>query len=372
MKLTPFVSLSLVVASLPAQTTHTTTASNLQATVDFAKPGDVILVSGTYRTLISITIAKPLHIHAVGTGVEVFAFSGIKISNIPRGSTMVLQGMTTARIEVTATQGHVLLAGITQSRNIGINDISRCAQVAIEDCVLYGGTTIDRSTVFVSRSKVVGLHASPYSPLSASPALDVRNSAVYVGDCTLQGGSSQSTRNPSPFGAPAGAIDGTSSLHLAGTSSCIAGRGVLYQTSAIEGTGDLTYDPSTVLTPFNQAPPVGASVRATQRHLPITMITRAAIGQLARAQLRGAAGDPFLLFVGWPGPGVPLGGIHGKLWLAAPVHLISGALDSGGGFEVSFVVPNVPALRARQFRWQGGTLHKGAAVWGHPATESHR
>ena len=71
--------------SLPAQATIRVNGPNLQAAIAAAKPGDILLVSGTFSALFRITINKPLFIHGM-PGARIYVVQGLDIGSIPAGS----------------------------------------------------------------------------------------------------------------------------------------------------------------------------------------------------------------------------------------------------------------------------------------------
>ncbi len=292
-----------------AQVTWNIQARQLPATILRASAGDVLRVTGK-GTFASLTISKPLFIHG-HLGAEINSWTGLSIDKIPSGKQVVLQGFKVGNaITAKNCKGSILLADVKTS----MMTLNNCKEVAIEACV---GTTlfVDRSTVFVSGSTLVGRSFNPRAAGAALPAVITRNSSVLIADSSLTGGSHLSSTGSifgPPVGASAIALSGSGqTLQLSGNTVCNAGLGPKKPVDAVFGSGTVVYDPGVRFVPTRKGAALARGLKGIKRSVPVTTITRAKIGEMATVALRGVRATPFALFLGRPGASFSIPGVLG-------------------------------------------------------------
>lgn len=364
-----FATCAALTAALASQNTIIVNDGALQAAIDAAVPGDILLVRPALLGFQSLRIDKPLAIHCdVGFRcLSVF----VEVSNIPAGSRLVLQGLDASggSLSVTGCAGSVLLAGLTlaSTRPVSVQD---CADVAIEDSRLGAGLHAERSVVLVHGSTLHGVDSQAHFSSATTPAVRARDAEVGLSDCVLVGGSQtvSSTAEPSSSAL----LLESATARLAGTSSLAAGSG-LWQgnVDAVAGTGALTHDDRIPLVPLHNGAPIGSGVAGTVLRIPVVSITRSAIGTTTTFTAQGEPGGLFGLALGIPGPRFTVPGIVGAGRIAHFTAMATGSFDGQGSFSFSFPVPDDPILRAWIFRWQAVATVGAQIVWSEPATEAH-
>jgi hypothetical protein len=367
----------------------------LQATVDDVRvqSGDILRVRGGSYSPTTIT-SKALHVLAEGT-VEL---QQLIVQGIPAQATLSLLGLRMIGIPGTGAAtpsfvvrqcagGVVAVHCVVLGRQEAPSTAAQVRAVTVVDraslfadwCVFGGtggrvataqgeflpatGLNATNATVTLAYSQLAGGHG--IGQLAAgqdgAAAVSAAASMVYVAHCYVRGGVGgtptfgiQCPLVPGGRGAPAIESAG-SELLISGATQIWAGPSPLplcpgrVPTSAIEGTGVITFHPATFLQPNPGAPGVDPRFTLVHRTLVALVAQQTSVlpGMIARWDHYGAAGTwvfTLLSQLAWttvPHPFLP-GGLH----VDPTVALVTGPLlvPGSGALPLGFQVPSSPHL----------------------------
>ncbi|HEX5051280.1 MAG TPA: hypothetical protein VFZ65_05875 [Planctomycetota bacterium] len=366
-----FAQATLVVDSLGGPGVFTT----LQAAVQAASPGDLVLVVPTGDYDFALTVDKGLAIVGSGPGPTVF-HGTLHVFGLPANQRCVLRRLS-ANALLFAQPGTVW--------------IDQCAgDVVLDDVVLGSPTTISAwSPAFaINDSNRVSMHAStclgnPAAAMSSSrfaasetaflgtagsalaapgPGLNAYGSEVRLSNCSLVGGSAS-------FGLVAGnglnlgvAFGVSSSAHVSG-GSLVGGASPGGQMSAaVLWSGSLLEIDSAVAVGGPIVGPFAVQERGR------ASLALAPIGQAGSAGFDGPAAAFGVLAASLPAPPVATG--FGELWLD-PQNLVVLAFGSVP-LQVPVTMPSGAATFADVLAVQGLLFHQGNVVLSNPIRSAVR
>jgi len=364
-----FFAPAVAVAALAAQNTIIVNDGGVQAAIDAASPGDVLLVRPASVLFVALRIDKPLAIH-FDAGFQMLGRS-IDVTSVPAGTSLVLQGLRANGVTFTVTNcaGSVLLAGAEVHATTAVT-VRNCDDFAVEDSLLACGVVAENSHVLVHGSTLEGFDSVPHYSVSTGPGLLARRSDVGISESRLDGGD-QLTTSPFDPSSPALLLD-AATVRIARQSTLVAGSGLWTgDVDAIAGTGTLSHDDRIVLLPLHNGAPIASGVAASVRRIPTMAIARSAIGTTTTFTAHGEPNGAMGLLLGFPGPAFTLPGILGAGRIARFTVVTTAAFDGQGRFGFSFAVPNDPVLRAFTFRWQAVATLGANLVWSEPTSEAH-
>lgn len=180
--------------------------SEIQAAIDAARDGDVILVrAGGYR---QIVVDKPLRI--LGDGADAVRIGGngfgVRIRDIGQGEELVLSGMTVRAvlsqlslptIALDDCPGTVVLQGIVapaSSFTVGVQAVN-CARAFLLDCDITGGVPgaigavlAQNSELWIDDSRITGVSTTEIFRALATPGVEVIASTLHVWRSRIRGG----------------------------------------------------------------------------------------------------------------------------------------------------------------------------------------
>lgn len=337
-------------------------------------PGSVLIVRAGDH--IGFRTSKPLHVlgeDGARIGATLLGGDAV-IEDLPSGSSFSLRnfafpGGTSIKVRLLRCAGTVLLEKLVADTSGGFGfaqgvAAEDCAQVVVRDCAFHTWLPLEafRSSVLVDASTLRGKDAFffPHAPFLASPGLRASGGAtVWLSRCDVRGGDGGRDIGVFADDAPAIAVDGATLWIAAGATGNTLSAGQSSEPApvpAIAGSatngGVLELDPNVALIPHAGAPPI-ANVTTTITPLPSLHASGARRGGTVDVDLVTPAGDALLLFVGLPGPPIPLAALRGSVWLD-PLTLVFVAAGTQGStpFRVVVPVPDDPRLLGARFGWQ--------------------
>lgn len=339
--------------------------TTIEAAVSAAAAGDrVRVLAGSYR---GASIDKPIAV--VGdTGAEIavdLSHPGFTLTGIAPGDVATLHGfvfpspMGTA-LTVTNCPGRVVLSElqIDTGPSIYAASITDAAALTMDNCEYTMLTQITRSKVLATRCVF-----RPGSFFNAS-ALNVASSTMTLVQSQVL--------VPTTLGIHAvTCLDSTIELRGTATQEIKSGYrfvrgGQIVPMPAIRATGNcgLIADPDVTLSPIR---PTGFVVETT-RELSWLTAQGGQIGSTVELNLGSQSGDGFAVFVGLPGPALPLAS-WGDVWLDTRflLQIASGTLPASTEVQITRVVPNTPSFVGLGLTYQAVTgatpsLTNGASI----------
>lgn len=254
----------------------------------------------------------------------------------------------TVPLHVTDAEGLVLLDGVRGAGNQGVQlTVRNCRRVSLRGCELRGmfnpsvaceGADVCFESCWLGREDTT----------SGQTGLQQRGGALQLVDCRVDGGGSF-------FGQGGAAVDTDGDLRVFGSSALRGG----FSTNlgfAIAGTGVVRLEPSVQLSGAN--PPLDPRLRVTVAPMPRLTGTADPTSGAVTIDLHGPVGHAAAVFVGLPGPRLPL--LRDAVWLAPSLVLrLSGVPQQGA--PLSFRTSPLRSLAPLGFclGWQAATLDSG-------------
>lgn len=362
-----------------AGSTHT----DVQAAVDAAAPGAVILVRpGIYQPFEvrgkGVTIQneerfRPWVVHRPSS-----ARSPVRIADVPSGQTAALNGLTLLEgpgvLEIRDCAGLVTVEELRAPAGGGLSILDSSRVVVRRSQIWRGLPAIDiqRSRVTLEAVECAGIDVEGLTRIPASVALRILDADVTLVDCIVTSGTNLPAQNSLSADLPMIPIqvfDG--SLELLGITRVamapVSGAG----SSAIEGAfsrGSLAIGPDVVLQPSPGRPAYnGTATRLPAR--PALTVSYVGPGAGVRALLRGPVGAAYTIYLGVPGPAIVGGGVLGGFELVPQLtsSLASGVIPPSGPARDDRLlnVPNDPALAGASLglqAWVASTATTSAAL----------
>lgn len=359
------LALCLLLAPLAAQTTRVVDAlggagtfPTLQAAVQAAAPGDVILVLPTGVYDFTLTTNKGVTI--LGTGPTPVSFHGtLVVSGLPANDRFAMRHFASApapqtgSLAVSHSQGltvleDLVLYGLPGPQNLGVGlAVTDSPQVAIRDSICAGsfmGSTVFAATLSANNILFLGI-TSPGSP-SGFLGLASYGSDVHLTNCYVSGQAGIELSSASGF---------PSAVTLAGTTATSTSSGasvILFAGSA------LRVDSAATVASIHHGGQVGPGVPpGTVTNVQVGRVTNVVSSQTAAATFDGPAGAFGILVLALPGPKVasPLG----TLWCDPQTFLTTtaGPVPLQTSITIPIGVPTSTVLVS-----QGALLHAGTLL----------
>lgn len=273
------------------------------------------------------------------SGVTLAGSQGVGVSGTSAAQTVVLRGLqiNIGSILLANCQGPVVLehcsffyVGFNASLQLDVYD---CAQVHVADSVLQGHPTVQatNSTVMLRGTSLRGMNC-----------LIGTASTVDFVDCVQQ----QINPGSIVLGSPAMFLQ-------SGSVRLVGGSVNVHYGPCIAGVGTARVDPSTTLSPGNGHP--ASTVAMTIAPMPAVVATDGPLGGIVTTTMRGPLGDFGALLAGLPGAPRSYPGIFDPIWLQPGTDAVCAltVFAAGSPLQVSYAVPNTPAMRGVRFCWQG-------------------
>jgi hypothetical protein len=300
----------------------------IQPALDAAAHGDLILVRlGTYAEDLLITKGVRL-VGEAGARVEKpVAGPSVRISSLPAGRKLVLQGLTFLETElrVETCAGEVVLdwlrfdarACCYLGSSVRVQD---SAQVVLRSVTLRGqGVSCGRSALAIVDSSIASID------YHIGTAILLDNAIVSIAGSTVLGGG---------FGyRTVHMVDSTLSV---ARSTVIRNSIIGYAVLATRGRIDI--DPSVVLRTTGD-PPVAGTATVTWRPIPACAVSGFASGGRADLQVLGPSGSPFCVFVGEPAPVATTRFGFAWLDLGRAAVVSCQVVGTNGSYRYSFATP---------------------------------
>lgn len=371
--LTALSTLTVILASAPAQTRVWTVDSqnrpgtdftSLQTAFDQVPTGDRVRIrDGSYPT--PLTLTRGLVVEAeVGVGFQSTPLIGaLRVEGLPRGQRAVLRGLDLPLTNNFITRYGVQLVLLNCAGHVHLEAI-RCgtALVATDspwlsaiDCQFVGPVNLTRSGLQVNNCGFRGHDAvrGPFGAhLPSTPAIEASASTMAMCSCDVAGGHGGLNLPGSPAMALTDSGAGMTGIT---TVSVTPGSGTTPGTPTVAGTGGaLVTDPLVNIVAASGGA-VSAAIPRSTRAVPALTQSAPVVGQVMSGVLRGSAGDLFGLVLGVPAQPAFLAQFDGALALdlTTAVPIASGMLGGSGQTAWSLAVPNDAAIIGATFATQG-------------------
>jgi hypothetical protein len=341
--------------------------SALQAAIDQASPGDILIVRAANYDL--VTVRKGIAI-LCDPGVGIFnntmgTAPSIAVRDLPagehfqlRGGVLLGNGLNPLNASISSCQGPVLFERVaTSAAVLRRTVVQQSQQVAFTGCALER-MEVSSSNVALADCTLRGICVDAQIPKDCN-ALAVVDSRVSVSGGSIRGQNAFFILPPSPaiwLSNGALTIAGDASTLIAG------GTGNPAQPAIATTTGSVLIDPAVQIT--SVGPPVGGGASVRVRATPSVRTASTQSGQVFTARTFSEPGSAVVLLADAPRP--PVVTPFGDLWLGVSSLIVDSGLVPPNGERVrSFVLP--PLARAEPTILQAaGLLLSGELVIGTP------
>jgi hypothetical protein len=286
--------------------------------------------------------------------------ANVTVANLAATQSVVLRGLTwqnpNGGLSLTSCNGLVACYQCWNQSNLQstiVVGVSQCRQVHLVDCSFLnysGGSTVVNTTSSDAVFERCGLFGS-----QGGIPLWVHGGRVQLVSCGMNGGPTFNI--PS---APAVRMTQADVRVLGGSLSSSLSF-TMGNTYAIDGTGTLRIDPSTVLQGNPMLQPISPTLSPQFVAMPIVEASYSSAPAATTATLRAPAGWLGALYLGFPVAPAALPGFVDEVWIdpATAVVVASGVF---AGTTVNVAVPNFAQFLGTRLAWQGVTFDATAGL----------
>lgn len=236
---------------------------------------------------------------------------------------------------------------------------ARCRSVRLLECEFRpgylglsnpGAVSASASSVYCTATTLVPPNDSAFAGLHLS-----QGASGELADCTVFGG------GVAPAGA-AIAFAGNGSARLLGSTHLITDHAAGMDAPAVTGPGIVVLDPTVQLGAF--VPPIGPSVSATLRSMPVVAAHTEARGGLAHGSLVVPPGGVGGLFAGSTIAAIAFPPLADPVFLDGSTAVAMAHGVAGIPVTASYVVPGAATVLGLQVGWQGWSYDPAAGFQG--------